>query len=124
MARKTGGISAVPADEDAHVHLVLLLLEIVEEPQNAGKTILSLNYPVSFPCGEVQPRPLDVQAASLGKEQELVLKCSIAWLCPRVDGAFCETLGLVGDNTVQVQRNGVSKPLTFRAGAERVVERE
>src|SRR5512142_440124 len=60
----------------------------------------------------------------LGEPLEVRLERPVLRLRPWLDGALGERLGLVRDDQVHVEVDGIAEPLATRTGAIRVVERK
>src|SRR5581483_9909627 len=109
-------VSAVSAEENAHVQLVLLGLEKVEELADEAIDFLTLGF------RKFAER--HVVTELLGGFPEVSQPGAVLRLRPRFDRAGVEGEVLVGDDEVHVEIDGVAEALAARAGAHRAVEAE
>ena len=118
-------VAAIPAEEDAHVHLVLLPFEPGEEAADPGVlAAVALDDDAALGVGQILPGRVEVDAQASGLALERGQLRAVVRLGPWLDGAAADRLGGVGHHQVEVQLDDVAEPVARRAGAKRVVERE
>src|SRR5271166_1963168 len=115
-------IAAIAAEEDAHVQLVLLALEVREETAHAREFAVAAHDEVLLLGREVLPRHIERNAGGARVAAHLGRERPVLGLGPRLDGAFRQRQRLVRDDQVQVEVNRVAETLTAWTSAERVVE--
>ena len=121
----TGEIAAVPAEKHAHVHLVFLPIEPPEESADAlVASSVAFDDEPPLVVGQLGPRHFQPDLVLAGRALQLRELRAIVRLAPRLDGALLDRLRLVGHHQIHVELDDVAEPVTGRAGAERVVERE
>ena len=117
-------ISAIAAQEDAHVQLVLLFLQMLEEAAHSEP--LSVAFQNELPLLFFEVRPGHVQRNSRQARNPAHLRAQrpVLGLGPRLHCAFGQRFGRVGNHQVHVEVDGVAKALAARAGAIGIVEGE
>ena len=122
LALRTKRVPSVSAEENAHVQLVLLPLQIFEKATNSLKILVALDQP--SPRLRSQPIVRNIQRNTLGpcRPLHLVVKHSVPRLGPGLHCPLSKTFVLVRNNQVQVEINGVAKSLAAGAGAVRIIE--
>src|SRR5882724_8544582 len=120
----TSGIAAITTQEDAHVKLVLLALEMSEEATDTHEVVVALHHRFVLLMRELKPRNVYGNLLLARPAPQLSEQRAILGLRPWLDSTLGECLRLVGDHQVHVEINGVAESLAARAGAERIVERE
>src|SRR6185312_14264950 len=125
MAIRTFRITAVPAQQDTNVNLVLLRFEIAEVLAYTVefRFTIALENQISLSFGEVAERHIEADAAP-----RLFLKIfepfEAAGFGPRLNGAFIDRKAAVGNREIERIIDGVAKPLTARTCAGGAVEAE
>ena len=106
------------------MQLVLLALQPGEEALDAGEVVVAFEDFPAVAGAELAPGALERDLFAPGEAAELGLEVAVAGLGPGLDGVVAERAGLVGDDLVQVEVNGVAEALAAGAGAGRAVEAE
>src|SRR6185437_12031263 len=117
-------VSAVLGQHDAHVQLVLLALQILEESVDARKAARAFEYEGLLFQRQVKPGDAGGDAVLLRRALEFGEVRAVLGAVPRINGAFVECLRFVGNDEVEVEVDGVAKALAARAGSVGVVEGE
>ena len=118
------GIAAIAAEKDAHVELVLLALQVLEEAAHAPEVAVAADDEVLLLGGEVVPGNIERNARSARVAAHLRGQRPVLRLGPGLDGAFGQRQRLVRNDQVQVEINGVAEALAARTRAVGIVERE
>ena len=129
LAFRAQRIAAVAAEEDAHVQLVFLAVEIGEETFQAhpgAPPPLALGAAVPneflFLLRQFEIRDVEPHAVLARHFLELVIEVPVARLGPRTHRAFVERARRVGDHQIGIEINGVAEAVAARAGAVGAVE--
>src|SRR5204862_3779030 len=85
-AVRTGQVSAIPAEKDADVHLVLLPLEPAEEPADAVVVVAALDDEVLLLAGQLGPWHVEAELALARAPFQLGELRPVMRLAPRLDG--------------------------------------
>ena len=123
-AGRAGRVPAIAAEEDAHVQLVFLALEIIEEAAYAGELAFAFDHHAALLRVKLGPRNIERDVGLLGEALELGEERPVFGLGPGIDGAFVQGLRLVGNHQVEIEVDGVAETLAARAGAVGIVEGE
>ena len=124
LAARARERAPVAGEEDAHVELVAVLLDVLEEALDAGEPLAAVVHPLPVLIGELGIRARGVHAALLRRLEQPLLMALPGGMRPRRDGAVGEAPAPVGHDEGLVVAQDVPEPLALRAGAERMVERE
>ncbi len=111
LAIRAERVAAIAAEEDAHVHLVLLGLQVIEEAADELVERFALRR------REIADR--DVGADLGAVLLEIAEPGAVLGLGPRIDRAFVERKAGIRDHAVHVEIDGVAEALAARAGARR-----
>src|ERR1700693_4832807 len=114
----------MPAEKYAHVHLVFLALEMIEEAAHARKLAFPIDDHPALLGLELRPGDIKGNVHLFGTALQLSEKRAIFGLGPGLDGAFIQRLRLVGNHQVEIEIDGVSKALAARACAVRIIKRK
>ena len=95
-----------------------------EEAADAGEGAVAVFDEALLRGGEVVPGDVGGDACGFGGALHLAVVGAVLGGGPGGDGAFVEGLGLVGDDEVGVEVDGVAEALAAGAGAEGIVEGE
>ena len=106
-------ITAVAAEEHAHVHLVLLAFQVIEEA--ADEVVEG----VALAGAQVAVRHVEADRFALACFLKLAQPGAILRLVPRIHGAVLDRERLVRDDAVHVVIDGVAEALAARARAQR-----
>jgi hypothetical protein len=123
-ASRTSRVAAIAAEEDAHMQLVFLALEIIEEPAYAGELAFAFHHHTALLRVKLGPGNIERNAGLFGETLEFGEQRPVFGLGPGIDGAFVQGLRFVGNHQVEIEVDGVAETLAARAGAEGVVKRE
>ncbi len=124
LAARAGRLAAVAREEDPHVQLVTVGLDLLEEAADPGEPAAAVVDPAAILLGQRRVRHRRVHPALLGRLQELLLVPAARGVRPRLHRAVGQALGLIRHHPGLVVAQHVAEALALRAGAERVVERE
>ena len=118
-------VAAIPAEEHANVHLVLLALEPAEEPLDPfeARAVAFDDEPLLV-VGQLRPGHVEAHAARLRRALQLGELRAIVRLAPGLDRVLRDRLRWIRDDQRHVELDDVAEAVAERAGAERVVERE
>ena len=117
-------LAAVAREEHAHVQLVAVRLDLLEESIDAGEPAVALVDEGALGLAERVPRPRHVDAGAPGGFQQLALVPPARRVRPRLHGAAGERPRAIGHHQRLVVLEDVAEALALGAGAERMVERE
>ena len=92
VAGEAFGIAAIPAEKDAHVHLVFLVFQVFEKAKDAGESSLPMDDPIPGVLRQFVPRRIGRDAFVGRKLQHAALEVAVSRLRPGVDGAFSKAL--------------------------------
>src|SRR5688572_6621978 len=114
----------VPAEQDAHMQLIAFALEIFEKVVDPVERFVTrpqqcLGVAVQQLVGTRQ-----VHAVSLHRQQHLFLPPVGAGFAPRLDGALCQGLVVVGDHQRRIVTQHIAEAFTFGTGSQRMIERK
>src|SRR5262249_35309954 len=123
-AVRAGKVPAVPAEEHANVHLVLLPLQPAEESADAVELVRALDDERLLFVGELRPRDVEANPRFLRSPLQLRELRPIVRLAPRLDGALLNRLRRIGHDQIHVELDDVAEAMARRTGAERIVERK
>src|SRR6267378_7367805 len=123
-AHGAGGLGAVAREEDAHVQLVAVGLDLLEEAVDAGELAVAVIDERALALAEALPRDIQVHARAPRGADELALIPLARRVRPRLDRAGAEAERAIGDDERLVVLEDVAEALALRAGAQRVVEGE
>src|SRR5215472_6097465 len=118
------GISAIAAEEDAHMQLVLLALQVLEEAAHPPELPIAADDKTLLIGREVLPRHVKRDAGGARVTFHLRGVRPVLGLGPRFDCALGQRQGLVWDYEVEIEIDGVAESLAARARSEGVVEGE
>ena len=129
IAGRARRVAAVLRQQHAHVHLVALGLEPLEEPAHAVPDLLlplalAVDDPAPLLVGELAPRRVERDAALAAVPQQVVLAFAVRLGLPRPDRAAAQRLAGVGDDEPVVDADDAAEAAAGLAGAERRIERE
>src|SRR5439155_12460119 len=124
-------VAAIPAQEHADVHLVLLPLEPSEEaadpvvvrPGPCRRTVPFDDEPLLV-VAQLRPRDVEPNPRSLRGALQLGELRAVVRLAPRLDGALLNRLRPIRHDEIHVELDDVAEAVTRGARAERVVERK
>src|SRR5262245_51942071 len=129
MALGAEGIATIAAEENAHVQLVLLSIQIREKSVNShpcapAALARCAAVPDKFPflVGQLAVGNIQPDALLTRDSLELMIKMPVARFRPRVDSAFLQGARGIRDHQFGIEVNGVSEAVAPRAGAIRIVE--
>ncbi len=133
----TSDVSAVSAEQHAHMHLVGLAFQPPEKAAHAVPAIVCVIF-----VGIIRPRFLafddevlvglwqlvewdvDVDLFARACPQQILLRFAKLGSAENAHGALPDAEAAIRDRLVQIDGNGAAKPAAFRTGAQRVVETE
>src|SRR4029434_8989689 len=137
VASRTGRVSPIATEQNAHVHLVSLALELAEKPTNAvpaivfviligviPRALLAFDDEILIGLRHFLERHIDIDlVAGAGREQ---VRLRFAKLDPakNSDYALLDTQTPIRNRFVKIDRNGAAKSAAFGARPERIVETE
>ena len=121
-AGRAGRVSAIAAEKYAHVQLVFLAFEMIEEAAHARKLAFAIdNHPALLGL-EFRPGNIQGNIRLLGKALQFSEQRAIFGLGPGLDGALIQRLRFVGNHQVEIEIDGVAKTLAARTCAIRIIE--
>ena len=118
------GVTAVAAEKDPHVQLVLLALEILEESPDAREVVVAFDHPTLLLGGQPVVRRIQGHAGRARQPFHLVREVAVARLGPGLDRTFSQRLAFIGDHQVKIKVDRVAESLAARAGPVWIVEGE
>ena len=124
VAAQASGVPAVATQENAHIELVLLGFQIVEEAPDASKLLVPGIDQLLLPGKQVAVGDFPGDLVALGEALELGSQRPVAGLGPRLDGPLPQAFLRIGDHPLQIDIHGVAEPLAAGTGAKGVVERK
>src|SRR5262249_47025508 len=124
LANRAARLAAIAREEDPHVQLVAVALDLLEEAVDAGELALALVHEGALPLVQLLPRPRGIEAGALGRLEQLALVPLARGMRPRLHRAAGEAQRAVGHHQRLVVLEDVAEALALAAGAERMVERE
>ena len=117
-------LAAIAREEHAHVELVAVRLDLLEEAVDAGELAVALVDERAVRLLQRFPRPRHVHAGALGRLEQLALVPLAGGMRPRLHGAVGQRARAIGHHQRLVVLEDVAEALALGAGAERMVERE
>src|SRR5271157_1133580 len=124
LALRAQRVAAIPAEEDAHVQLVFLPLQVLEEPANPKEVGVALHHPPALRSGEAVIGHVERNPLRARQSLHLVKRRPVAWLGPGLDRALAQGLVLVRNHQAEIKVDRVAESLAARAGAVGIVEGE
>src|SRR5262249_8605094 len=123
VARRAGRVRAIARQQHAHVHLVRLRFEPLEEAFAAVPNVLApgafaFDHPFAVIGAELAPGAVEGDAALLRELQEVVLALFIRLRLPGAHGAGAQRLALVGDDEAVVDADGAAEASAGFAGTD------
>ena len=118
-ALRAEGISAISAEEDAHMQLVFLALQMLEESAHAPELVVALDHPALLLGAQIGPGHIERNAGRARVAPHLGRQRLVLRLGPRLDRAFRQRQRLVGNHQVQVEIDGVAEALAPGTSAVR-----
>src|SRR2546425_4742877 len=123
-AHRAGRLRAVAREEHAHVQLVAVGLDLLEEAIDAGELAVAVVDEAALALAQPLPRNLEIYPGPPRRLHELALVPLAGRVRPRLDRARAEAEGAVANDERLLVLEDVAEALALRAGAERMVERE
>jgi len=132
----TGIVSAVAREEDAHMHLVGVLLEPAEEALEAIPVFrprlavllavagFAIDDEALLLGGQRGERHVGADFPLLREDEQIFLRIAVDFALPALDRAGVDREGVVGHREAVVDLDDAAEAAAFRAGAERGVEGE
>ena len=106
------------------MQLVLLALQVIKESAHPRKAAFAAdNHPLVLRI-ECCPGRVERNFHLLSKALQLGVERTVLRLGPGLDSTLSQSLGLVGNDQVEIEVNGVAETLATRARAIRTIERE
>jgi len=121
-ARGAQRVSAIAAEKNADVQLVLLALKILKKSADAAETVVAIDDQLLLPGIQFVPGHVQGNSGLAREALEFGEQRPVLWLGPGLDRAFIQGFALVGDDEVEIDIDGVAEALATWAGAIRVVE--
>ncbi len=117
-------VSAIAAQENAHVQLVLLAFEPVEESLDADVARLAVadENLLALRRGQLAIRRVERDVFRAGEFLQLVPDGAVSRLGPRRNCTFVEGFAFVGNHAIEIEINRVAESLAARARAVGIVE--
>ena len=115
-------VSAITAEKDAHMQLVLLAFEMIEEATYAQELALAFDDCPALLGIEFSPSHIERNIRLLGKTLQLGKQRAVFGLGPGFNSALIQGFRFVRYHQIEIKIDGVAETLAARAGAIRVVE--
>ena len=108
------------------MQLVFFALQPVEKSFDAFVVVLGIAFENQPPLfrGELTPRHVRRNSATARPFLCVLKKHSVTRFRPRFDRAVVERLARIGNDQIQIEIDGISKPLAARTRAVRIIEGE
>jgi len=123
-ARRTGVVAAETGDEDAHVHLVLLALEPLEEAPHAAEAPAALHDEPARLLGQLAVGHIDGNPARLAELQHAAPPGAAPGRGERLDRAAAEGQLRIGHHPNRIDGHHAAEAAAGGASAQRAVEAE
>src|SRR5207237_4569146 len=123
-ALRTNGISAIAAQEDPHMQLVLLALQVRKESADTRISPVAFRDHLALLARQFRPGLIERNIVLLGEALQFAEQRTIFRLGEWLNRALREALRLIWHNQIRIEINGVAEPLASRACAIRIVERK
>src|SRR6185369_3153646 len=122
VAREARRVRAIAGQQHAHVHLVRLGFEPVEEAFDAVPDVLAprafaVDHPGLVRFAQLAPGAVERDVALLAELDEVVLAFLVRLRLPRADGAASQRFAFVGDDQAVVDADGSAETFAGFAGA-------
>src|SRR5262249_46466047 len=124
VACGAGDLAPVAREEDPHVELVPVALDLLEEAPDTAEVLVALVHPAAHGLGQLRIGTVHVDLPPAGHPEELLLVPLARRMSPGLDRAVGERRGPIGDHPRLVVAQEVAEPLALGTGAERMVEGE
>src|SRR5437867_12574782 len=125
-AFRASRVTTESAQKNAHVQLIFLALQPVEESFDALVVVsrIAFQNQAALLGGQLPPSHVGGDAPRARPLLRILEERPIARLGPWFDGSVVERLAGIGDHQIQIEVDGVAETLAPRTRSVRIVERE
>ncbi len=123
-AGRTHRVTTIPAQEDTHMELVFLALQVIEESAHARELAFAIDDRFLLLGIEIVPGHIQRNLGRFGEAFEFREQRTVLWLRPWLHGSFVQGLCFVRNHQVQIKVDGVAKSLATGTSAIRIVKRK